>query len=99
MRAEYSKQDSTICAKIQWTGKWSQVATDCNVSLLCLSLSLSMSLPYNDSLLLFSAYYLQQCPRDEASLNACLRDSGNKLVHYLQKGIPELDIYEVSPDT
>ncbi|XP_060651063.1 protein takeout [Drosophila nasuta] len=42
-------------------------------------------------------YYLQQCPRDEAAINECLRDSGNKLVHYLQKGIPELDIYEIEP--
>lgn len=63
---------------------------------LSLSLGLSQLMPL--SLALFSAYYLQQCPRDEASLNACLRDSGNKLVHYLQKGIPELDIYEVRLD-
>ncbi|KAH8294887.1 hypothetical protein KR018_003857 [Drosophila ironensis] len=42
-------------------------------------------------------YYLQQCPRDEAQINECLRDSGNKLVHYLQKGVPELDIYEIEP--
>lgn len=41
------------------------------------------------------AYYLQQCPRDEAQINECLKESGNKLVHYLQKGVPELDIYEV----
>ncbi|XP_022213409.1 uncharacterized protein LOC111068325 isoform X1 [Drosophila obscura] len=42
-------------------------------------------------------YYLQQCPRDEAQINDCLRESGNKLVHYLQKGVPELDIYEIEP--
>ncbi|XP_017081770.1 protein takeout [Drosophila eugracilis] len=42
-------------------------------------------------------YYLQQCPRDEAQINECLRESGNKLVHYLQKGVPELDIYEIEP--
>ncbi|KAH8242901.1 hypothetical protein KR032_003010 [Drosophila birchii] len=45
----------------------------------------------------FPAYYLQQCPRDEAQINDCLRESGNKLVHYLQKGVPELDIYEIEP--
>lgn len=45
---------------------------------------------------LFSAYYLQQCPRDEEYINECLRDSGNKLVHYLRQGVPELDIYDVS---
>ncbi|KAH8310043.1 hypothetical protein KR044_011153, partial [Drosophila immigrans] len=44
-----------------------------------------------------AAYYLQQCPRDEAAINDCLRDSGNKLVRYLQKGVPELDIYEIEP--
>ncbi|XP_017845633.1 protein takeout [Drosophila busckii] len=42
-------------------------------------------------------YYLQKCPRDEAQLNDCLRESGNKLVHYLQKGVPELDIFEIEP--
>ncbi|XP_068152962.1 circadian clock-controlled protein daywake [Drosophila tropicalis] len=42
-------------------------------------------------------YYLQQCPRDESLINDCLRDSGNKLVHYLQKGVPELDIFEIEP--
>lgn len=41
------------------------------------------------------AYYLQQCPGDEQIINECLRDSGNKLVHYLRQGIPELEIYEV----
>lgn len=43
-----------------------------------------------------SAYFLQQCPRDEEYINECLRDSGNKLVHYLRQGVPELDIYDVS---
>jgi len=42
-------------------------------------------------------YYLQQCPRNEEFINQCLRDSGNKLVHYLRNGIPELDIYEIEP--
>ncbi|XP_005178495.1 circadian clock-controlled protein daywake [Musca domestica] len=42
-------------------------------------------------------YYLQQCPRDEQIINECLRDSGNKLVHYLRQGIPELEMYEVEP--
>lgn len=44
-----------------------------------------------------TAYYLQQCLPDEQYLNECLRDSGNKLIHYLRQGIPELDIYEVTP--
>ncbi|CAD6992048.1 unnamed protein product [Ceratitis capitata] len=42
-------------------------------------------------------YYLQQCPRDEEYVNECLRDSGNKLVHYLRQGVPELDIFEIEP--
>lgn len=42
-----------------------------------------------------AAYYLQQCSPDEQYFNECLRDSGNKLIHYLRQGIPELNIYEV----
>ncbi|KNC24459.1 hypothetical protein FF38_10545 [Lucilia cuprina] len=42
-------------------------------------------------------YYIQQCPGDEQFINECLRDSGNKLVHYLRQGIPELEIYEIEP--
>uniref|UniRef100_A0A1A9ZXR3 Protein takeout n=1 Tax=Glossina pallidipes TaxID=7398 RepID=A0A1A9ZXR3_GLOPL len=42
-------------------------------------------------------YYLEQCPRDELYVNECLRVSGNKLVHYLRQGIPDLDIYEIEP--
>ncbi|XP_036233591.2 protein takeout isoform X2 [Bactrocera oleae] len=42
-------------------------------------------------------YFLQQCPRDEEYINECLRDSGNKLVHYLRQGVPELDIYDIEP--
>ncbi|XP_055908333.1 protein takeout [Eupeodes corollae] len=42
-------------------------------------------------------YYLQQCPRNEEVVNECLRDSGNRLVHYLRQGVPELDMYEIEP--
>lgn len=42
-------------------------------------------------------YYLQQCPRNEEVVNECLRDSGNRLVHFLQQGVPELDMYEIEP--
>lgn len=42
-----------------------------------------------------TAYYIQACPRDEEVINECLRDSGNRLTHYLRQGIPELNIFEV----
>lgn len=80
--------------------KFNELGNNLELQLIALSvcLCLSLSLSSNATLFCLSAYYLQQCPRDETSINACLRDSGNKLVHYLQKGIPELDIYEVSSD-
>ncbi|KAL5273051.1 hypothetical protein ACFFRR_000055 [Megaselia abdita] len=44
-----------------------------------------------------TAYYIQACPKDEELINECLRDSGNRLTHYLRHGIPELDIFEIEP--
>lgn len=46
-------------------------------------------------MLSLTAYYIQACPKDEEVINECLRDSGNRLTHYLRQGIPELDIFEV----
>lgn len=82
------------CKKKQ--NKSVELGNDAQLALVTLSNAIIIYLPLS-LFLSFSlaAYYLQQCPRDEAAINECLRDSGNKLVHYLQKGIPELDIYEV----
>lgn len=44
----------------------------------------------------FAAYYVQQCSRDSADLNGCLRNSANRLAKFLRQGVPELGIEDVS---
>lgn len=45
----------------------------------------------------FTAYYIQQCQRDDPDVDECLKSSGNILAKYLRTGVPELDILEVEP--
>lgn len=42
-----------------------------------------------------SAYYVDQCSRDDPEVNICLMHSANRLARLLQRGIPELGMEEV----
>lgn len=42
-----------------------------------------------------SAYYVEQCSRDDPEVNTCLMHSANRLARLLQRGIPELGMEEV----
>ncbi|XP_055384414.1 uncharacterized protein LOC129614053 [Condylostylus longicornis] len=42
-------------------------------------------------------YFIEKCPREEPVVNECLLQSGNNLVQFLRKGIPEIGILEVEP--
>lgn len=43
----------------------------------------------------YSAYYIQQCSRDDPELDICLMNSANHLARLLRNGVPELDMEEV----
>lgn len=45
---------------------------------------------------IITAYFIDQCERDDPELNACFMRSANKLTKYLQRGLPELDMEEVN---
>lgn len=45
---------------------------------------------------MLSAYYIDQCSRDDPEVNECLKDSCNRLARLLQNGIPELGMEEVN---
>lgn len=42
------------------------------------------------------AYYIQQCHKSDPNVDVCLKQSANKFARFVQKGIPELEIEEVS---
>lgn len=42
------------------------------------------------------AYYLTKCVKEDPDVNECLIHAGNRLIEFLRKGVPELDIIEVS---
>uniref|UniRef100_A0A336MHW3 CSON001961 protein n=1 Tax=Culicoides sonorensis TaxID=179676 RepID=A0A336MHW3_CULSO len=42
-------------------------------------------------------YYLTKCVKDDPDVNECLIHSGNRLIEFLRKGVPELDIIDVEP--
>jgi hypothetical protein len=46
---------------------------------------------------IFPAYFIEKCYRDDPELDECLKYSGNKLASYLHEGIPELDLDNVEP--
>lgn len=46
-------------------------------------------------IILYTAYYIQQCSRSDPEVNLCLMHSANRLARLLQVGVPELGIEEV----
>lgn len=42
-----------------------------------------------------TAYYIDQCSREDPEVNICLMHSANRLARLLQVGIPELGMEEV----
>ena len=49
----------------------------------------------NKKNIFISAYYLTKCVKDDPDVNECLINSGNRLIQFLKKGVPELGIFEV----
>lgn len=45
---------------------------------------------------IFTAYYINQCSRDDPEVNVCLMHSANRLARLLQVGVPELGMEEVT---